>query len=132
MAHARFYRLYFEIFNRATSTRVSVLLAANSRKQMEIVAGEMDHLEHICDVRAIHCASFPEACTVSVEIRVRVNEKETSLIWGSLLQSVTGEHPQRVQLKRLYEGRLKRVSLNAEDGEALRLPLLPGDDIKWD
>jgi hypothetical protein len=132
VAHARFYRLYYEVFNPATNTRVSVLLSANSPRQMEALAATIDRAEAFCNSNAFHCASFPEACSVSVEMQVSVNGKPESLVWGTLLPAVVGEHPKHVELRRLFQGRLQPVEFNVERAEEVRFPILPGDEIKWD
>jgi hypothetical protein len=75
----------------------------------------------ICAGSSPHCAVFPEACTVALEIR----------IWGSLLDSVA-MNPRKVQLLRLHNGRLTPVEVDAGDPNALRLPLLPGDRVEWE
>ena len=132
-AHARRYRLFFEIvFNRSTNSHGSVLLGANSTEQLERLSAELKRPEEICgDVRA-DCTAFPEACSVSIEMKIVVNGKTDSVDWGSLLPSVVGEHPRHLQMRRLYAGRLVPVEINFSDRNALRLPLLPGDHIAWD
>ena len=123
LLHARFYRLYFEIvFNRASNTRGSVLLASDS-------LSDLDQPQKLCEAGSPHCAVFPEACSVSVEMDVLVNGTTQTLVWGSLLESVVGQHPHHLELKRLDSGRPKPVHIKASDPEALRLPLLPGDQI---
>jgi len=87
--------------------------------------------EQVCSAGSAHCAAFPEACTVSIEMRLVVNGKNESRDWGSLLTSVVGQHPRRLELRRLYDGRLTPVKINAADQAALRLPLLPEDHIIW-
>ncbi len=124
MMHARHYRLYFEAFNPANNTRVSVLFAANSQE-------ELNRAGSICIPGSPRCTAFPEACSVSVEMKIVVNGKPDTLVWGSVLANIVGEHPHRLELKREYAGRLTPVRINIQDAAALRLPLLPGDRITW-
>jgi hypothetical protein len=132
VSHSRYYRLYYEIvFNRTTNSHGSVLLAANSREQMEQLSAQLDHPETVCGDGSTHCTAFPEACSVSVEMQIVVNGKTNSFVWGSLLSSVVGDHPQHLELRRLYARRLIPVEINLRDTDALRLPLLPGDHITW-
>jgi hypothetical protein len=74
---------------------------------------------------------FPEACSVSVEMAIVVNGAPLTVVWGSTLQSVMNRRPRQVSLHRLNAGRLTVVQLEAEDKNALKLPLLPGDRIEW-
>ncbi len=124
MMAAPYYRLYFEAFNPANNTRVSVLRAANSQDAL-------NHSGTICSGISPQCTAFPEACSVSVEMKLTVNGRPDTLVWGSLLASVVGNHPHRLELKRLYSGRLMPVQINIRDAGALQLPLLPGDRITW-
>jgi hypothetical protein len=127
----RLYRLYYEVLYKASNTKGSVLLAADSPAELDQLVAQLDHPESLCGSASTHCASFPEACSVSVEMLVTVNRKDSAIVWGSVLESVTGQHPRTVQLKRRYQGRLVPVQIKHADAAALRLPLLPGDQIKW-
>jgi len=132
VAHARYYRLYFEIlFNKTTNSHGSVLLAADSADQLDNLSEQLTHPEQVCGTASTHCTAFPEACSVSIEMHLVVNGKNDSRDWGSLLTSVVGRHPRHLELRRLYAGRLTRVKVDVADQAALRLPLLPGDHIVW-
>lgn len=131
LTDARCYRLYFEIIFRTSNTHGSVLLAASSKEELEQLSAQLDHPETLCSRTSTHCTVFPEACSVSVEIQVVVNKKPQTVVWGSLLESVVSDHPQQVELKRLYAGRLIPVEINPQDPNDLRLPLLPEDHITW-
>jgi hypothetical protein len=123
--HLRHYRLYFEIlFARKSNAHTSALLGANS----EI---ELLHPETVCDQSSMNCTVFPEACSVSVEMKVVVNGKPQILNWGSPLSTVVAGRSQPLEVKRLRAGRLVPVELNTRDPNALRLPLLPGDHVDW-
>jgi hypothetical protein len=64
-------------------------------------------------------------------MQIVVNGAPRSVLWGSLLASVA-KQPRHVQLLRHYAGRLTPVEIDASDPKALRLPLLPGDQVTWD
>ncbi len=132
LTNARHYRLYFEIVFRSNNTHGSVLLGANSKEALDQLSAQIDHPEVLCGQNSTHCAAFPEACSVSVEMKIVVNGRTDMLVWGSLLSSVVGDHPQHLELKRLFDGRLIPVEINFQDADALQLPLLPGDQITWD
>ncbi len=131
MMNAKYYRLYFEVFNPANKTHVSVLLAANSKEELEDLSSRMDHPETVCNQASAHCTAFPEACSVSLEMKVVVNGKREMLVWGSLLNRVVGNHPQHLAVRRLFAGRLTPVEIDFRDPGTLQLPLLPGDHITW-
>lgn len=125
------YRLYFEIvFARSNHSHGSVLLGADSSKEIDELSARLTHPETVCYPPFIHCNSFPEACSVSVEMKIVVNGKATSVVWGSTLGSIA-KRPHRLEMKRLYTGQLTPVRLDPNDPKALLLPLLPGDHIVW-
>ncbi len=125
------YRLYFEIvFMRSDHPHGSVLLGADSQEEIDGLSGRLMHPETVCDQPFLHCTVFPEACSVSVEIRVVVNGKAESVVWGSTLGNIA-KRPHRLQMKRLYAGRLRPIRLDPNDPKVLLLPLLPGDQIVW-
>jgi len=127
----RYYRLYFEIFLGGThDSHGSVLLGANSPQELGQISAQLTHPETVCNAQSIHCAVFPEACSVSVEMKVVVNDKNQTVVWGSLLHEIT-DHPHRLTVKRRYAGRLTPIKLDARDPNVLRMPLLPGDEINW-
>jgi len=78
----------------------------------------------------MNCTAFPEACTASLEIQIVVNGESRRVLWGSVLGGVAEKH-RRVELLRPDLGRLAPVKIDTRDPEALRVPLLPGDRIKW-
>ncbi len=127
----RYYRLYFEIiFRRNNNSHGSVLLAANSIEELDRLSAQLSHPETVCNEASKHRTAFPEACSVSVEMRIVVNGKPQIVLWGSILASLT-DRPQHLELRRLYAGRLIPVEINPQDPNALRLPLLPGDHVSW-
>jgi len=131
--HYRYYRYFFQIvFRQRAGARGAVLLGANSMGELDALAARLQSdSDAVCDGASPHCAAFPEACTVAIEIRVVVNGAARSMLWGSLLDSVA-MHPRKLQLLRLHDGRLTPVRIDVADPNALRLPLLPGDRVDWE
>jgi len=125
------YRLYYEVvFSQRDHSHGSVLLAAESQAEIETLSAQLSHPEAVCTERSTHCIVFPEACSVSVEMRVIVNGKSESVLWGSTVGSIA-KQPRHLEMKRLYAGDLRPVRIDAKDPKSLLLPLLPGDRITW-
>jgi hypothetical protein len=128
----RYYRFYFEIlFNSKSGENSSVLLAANSLAELNDLSAQLTDPQKVCGGVSTHCAVFPEACSVSLEMNVIVNGKQQLTNWGSSLSSVVTKSPQHVSMKRMYRGRLINVKIDPTDPVQLGLPLLPGDQISW-
>lgn len=129
--HFRFYRLYYEIvFRNAGGSHGSVLLGANSREDLVRLSTQLAEPEVVCNATSTHCTVFPEACSVSVEMKIVINGKPETVPWGSLLASITEQHP-HLSVKRVYGGRLVPIKMDARDRGVMDLPLLPGDEISW-
>ena len=127
----RNYRLYYEVvFARRNHSHGSVLLGADSEAEIEALSAQLSHPELVCSQRSSHCIVFPEACSLSVEMKVIVNGKPESVLWGSTLASIA-KQPRHLEMKRIYAGQLKPVRIDANDSKSLLLPLLPGDQIVW-
>jgi hypothetical protein len=129
----RYYRYFFQIvFRQKSDTRGAVLLGADSLDELNRLAGALlDDPDAVCGGVSRHCAAFPEACTVALQIEVSVNGMRRVVGWGNTLGSVAA-HPRTLKLSRLDHGALTRVEVDAGDPNALRLPLLPGDRIEWE
>lgn len=126
----RYYRLYLElVFAYSGDSHGSALLGANSLDELNQLSSQLTQAETACNA-ASHCTVFPEACSVSAEIKIVVNGKPQTAFWGTLLSTIAA-HPQHLAMKRLYAGRLTPIKINPPDPAALRLPLLPGDEITW-
>jgi hypothetical protein len=130
--HYGYHRFYYAIiFRRAGNARGSVLLGANAKEELDRLATELlADPQTVCFNRSTNCTVFPEACSVSIEMEIVVNGIPQNVIWDSSLASVV-DHPQHLELLRLYDDRLTPVKLDPSDREALQLPLLPGDHINW-
>jgi hypothetical protein len=130
--HYHSYRFYYEIFfRRSDNVRGSVLLGANTKSDLDRIGAELlKNPEVTCGESSRDCVVFPEACSLSIEMEIVVNGVPKNVIWGSDLKSVVGG-AQHVELSRIHDGRLVPVTLDAGDPNALRLPLLPGDHVKY-
>jgi hypothetical protein len=118
------HRFYREVFLPSGHTRGSVLIGANTQEELHTDP----HI--LCAKRSAHCTVFPEECTVSIEMEIFVNGAPRNVLWDSDVASVV-DHPRRVEVLRLHNGRLIPIKLNPHDPRALQLPLLPGDRINW-
>lgn len=128
----RYHRLFYEVFfRRRNDARGSVLLGANSMDALERLSAEMTEPESVCNSTSTQCTVFPEACTVSVEMQIVVNGKRKTVIWRTVLADVVTAPARRVQVERLYRGRLRQIEVDPQDSEDLQLPLLPGDRVSF-
>jgi hypothetical protein len=129
----RYYRYFFQIvFRQTANTRGAVLLGADSVDELNRLAARLlADPDAVCGGPSTHCAAFPEACTVALQIEVSVNGVRSIVGWGSTVGSVAA-HPRTLKLSRIDNGALTPVEVDAGDPNALRLPLLPGDRIEWD
>ena len=129
----RHHRFFFAIvFKRQGETRGSVLLGARSEVELHRLAARLlADPDSICGGPSANCTVFPQACSVSTEIEIVVNGSPKTVPWGSVLSTVAAR-PQHVELLRSYYGRMTPVEIDSRDPNALRLPLLPGDHIRWD
>jgi hypothetical protein len=125
-------RFFYEIvFSRKDNKHGAVLISANSKTEMESLMVQLADPETVCTKGSIHCTVFPEACSVSVEMKVVLNGKPSIAFWGSLLSAIVPHPVHQLEMKRLYRGRLTPVKIDGRDEDALRLPVLPGDEVTW-
>jgi hypothetical protein len=128
----RYHRFFFEVvFKQRGDVRGSVLLGAKSGESLDALAQQLSKdPDAVCEGRSDHCTIFPSGCTVSVEMEIIVNGHSRTVPWGSVLTSVApaGTEP---AVSRDFQGRLTPISLKYDDPNARRLPLLPGDEIRW-
>ncbi len=129
----RYYRYFFQIvFRQKAGVRGAVLLGASASGELDALSARLrTDPDAVCGGRSPHCAVFPEACTVALEMEIIVNGARRSVAWASLLNSVV-KNPRKLRLLRLHDGRMTPVEVDASDPDALRLPLLPGDRIEWE
>jgi hypothetical protein len=127
-SHRYFYQV---LLSKKSDVRSAVLLGAQSTDEMAgLTAQLLTEPESVCGDGLTQCTVFPEACTVSLEIEVVVNGTTRTVLWGSVLAEFAEGH-RRVALFRHYQDGLAPVEVDTRDREALRVPLLPGDVIKW-
>ncbi len=127
-----FHRFFYEIvFSKRNNIHGAVLLAADTSDELDRLSAELSDPETVCHNDSPQCTVFPEACTVSVEMKVVLNGKPETVFWGSQLVSIVPHPVHRLEMKRLDRGRLVPVKIDVQDANALRLPLLPGDRIDW-
>lgn len=127
-----FHRFFYEILlNRKAELRGAVLLGAASRAELDRLTGQLlSDPAALCTARPRQCTIFPETCIVSLEIEITVNGEPRTVLWGSSVSSLTPK-PRQLEVMRLDRSRLVPVEIDAADPTALRLPLLPGDQIDW-
>lgn len=124
--HHRFF--YAIVFRREGSTRGSVLLGADSGDALDHLSTQLlRDPDSVCD-GSPRCTVFPEACSVALEMEIRVNGARRAVLWGSPLSSIASGP--NVSLRRVYNGRLTNVDLDPADPAARHLPLLPGDRVE--
>ena len=127
--HHRFF--YQILLSKKSSVRSAVLLGAESADELDRMTDQIkSEPESVCGDVSPQCTIFPEACTVSLEIAVTVNRARRTVLWGSTLADFAENH-RRVKLFRRYQNDLTPVEVDTRDHEALHVPLVPGDVIKW-
>jgi hypothetical protein len=130
--HYLYHRLFYQVLvNKKSDVRSAVLLSAASMDELDRLTKQLlSEPDSVCGGASTHCTAFPEACTASLEIKIVVNGALRTVLWGSVLGGVAENH-RRVELSRPYLDRLAPVEIDTRDPEALRVPLLPGDRVKW-
>jgi hypothetical protein len=123
----RSHRFFFQVaMDKATGKASAVLLSARSNAEMESLATTLlQNPSSVCRSNSPNCTVFPEGSAVSLGAAITLNGKPATIAWGSTLGSVVGQHrPFTIQ-------RRNRMRIDANDPQALRLPILPGDAIAW-
>lgn len=127
----RNHRFFNAVTFRGGDTRGSVLLGANSTKELETLSQRLiADPDSVCAAGSIHCTVFPSATSVSLEMEIVVNGMPGTVLWGSLLANIAA-HPKRVEVQRAYGHSRRPIEIDPSDPNALRLPLLPDDRIDW-
>jgi len=126
------HRFFYQVLlNKKSDVRSAVLLGAESADEMERLTTQLlTEPGSVCGDGLTQCTIFPEACTVSLEIEVMVNGDPRTVLWGSTLAEFAESH-RHAALFRRYQDGLAPVEIDVRDREALRVPLLPGDVVKW-
>ncbi|MBK7931051.1 MAG: hypothetical protein IPJ98_27335 [Bryobacterales bacterium] len=125
------YRLFFSIrVNRRGATRGAVMLGAPSQAALEArAAALLADPDSVCREGSPECVVFPEVCTVSPEIEVTVNGQLKVYTWATPLSAAAGK-ARSVKLTRMIEGKARTIPVDPADGNALRMPMLPGDEMQ--
>jgi hypothetical protein len=129
----RLYRFFYAIvFNQRGNLHGSVLLGARSQDEIDRLSERLRmEPDAVCGGASAHCTVFPEMCTVSIDIQILVNGVARTVLSGSPLSSVA-PGAKHVALLRLSGGHLEPFKIDSADPGALRTPLLPGDQVKWE
>ncbi|MEZ5365983.1 MAG: hypothetical protein R2748_27535 [Bryobacterales bacterium] len=124
-------RLFYQLLlNPTEDRRAAVLLSAPSRDVLEQLATRLAaDPAGTCRQESAACTAFPEHCSVSLQLEIEVDGKKTNVPWGTRLGRVAKGSP-TLRLYRSTGARLERVELDPTDGQALGIPLLPGDRIE--
>ncbi len=131
----RYHRLFFQVvMSRAGATRPALLLGAPSPAALDRVTQQFLAGQHSpCGARqSDQCTTFPEMITASVDVVITVNGAPRKVVWGTALDRVAGRTARKIELKRLANGRLTPVPIDPSDPDAMRTPLLHGDEITWE
>jgi len=131
--HYRFHRFFHAVvFNQKGKRQGSILLGARSMEELDRLGRQfLTAPDTVCSGQSRQCSVFPEACTVSVDIEIVVNGAPRTVLWGSRISTVA-PGAQHIELLRLSGGRLTSVEIDTRGPDASLLPLLPGDQVKWD
>jgi hypothetical protein len=126
------HRFFYQVLlNKKSDVRSAVLLGGESAEELDRLTAELlTQPDSICGGGSTFCTVFPKACTASVEIEIMANGSPRTVLWGSTLAEFAERH-RHVALFRRYQDGLAPVEIDVHDREALRVPLLPGDVIKW-
>ncbi len=116
------HRFYFQVVvNRLSGKANAVLLTAPSPAKLEQIAAQLQHAPaSLCTPQSPYCTVFPDSCSVSLAMEVTVNNKPTTLLWGTTIASQLGQQQTFSLLRRGLPVTLPRTA-----------PLLPGDSLSW-
>jgi hypothetical protein len=126
------HRLFFQIVvNRVGATRPAVLIGSRSTAELDrLTAQFLAGGPQACTTAPTRCTAFPDWCTTSVEIEIVANGVARKVVWGTTLGAVAGR-PAHAELLRVSAGRLAPIAIDLTNPEALRLPLVHGDQLSW-
>jgi len=130
----RFYRFFYAVvFSKRREEGGAVLLGGRSADELDRLGARLlSEPDSICNAQSSHCTVFPAACTVSVEIEIVVNGAPRTVPWGSLLASIGPKAEHFELLRRSVGGPPAPVTIDLNDPKTLRLPLMPGDQLRWE
>ncbi len=131
----RHHRLFFQVVLSTDSGPARAVLLSGDSSQSIATFGEglMRRTGAGCtgaEQLEVRCTPIPDLTTASVLFDVVANDKPLTVTWGSTIAGVVGA-ARPVKLWRNYRHRPTPVKLDANDSNALRLPLLPGDVLTF-
>ena len=130
---ARYHRLLFQVVvDTKAGSAHAVLISGASRSMIAthyegLVRG--DGCAHAVKT-GTHCAAIPEGAAASLTFEIVANGRLMAVLWGSTVAGVIGSK-RPVRLSRTFRDRMVPVEFDAADPNALRLPLLPGDVLRF-
>ena len=127
-----FHRFFYQVLiHRQDEHRRAVLLSATEAHELDCLTERLAaDPGTVCGGESMDCTAFPATSTAALEIQIVVNGDKRAVTWRSEVRDVA-VRPKHLKLLRLHAGRKTPVSIDPNDPEALRLPLLPGDCIDW-
>jgi hypothetical protein len=102
----------------------------------ELRAAPVDTCEAV-STSGVRCIGFPPTFGVSVELRVRVNDKETfvqldGIVLDALgLPNLSAQVPKNLRVTRLFQGRHVPIVFDQTKKDILAVTLMSGDEITW-
>ena len=128
----RYHRLYFQIvFDRRSGDAPAVVLGADTREALRQLGDKLTaNARAVCGQGSVHCIVIPPNTTTSLQFEIFVNGKPSFVSWGTSVKGVVGTRTS-FEMQRKFGGRSVPVRIDAQDPEALRLPILPGDRFDW-
>ncbi|HEY6466282.1 MAG TPA: hypothetical protein VIY69_09845 [Candidatus Acidoferrales bacterium] len=121
----------------ATALTRAIVLSAPQKKLLDQATAQIQAgLAEFCQavaVPGVGCVVFPPDFAVNVKLRVFVNGKQTIVPTYATIGDLVGTDslPKTLVVKRIFEGRLIRVTFDLNRDDILKLAAMPGDQITW-
>ena len=120
----RFY--YAVVFRRQSAASAAVLLGARNTAELERLSAQLaSEPDAVCGPSARQCVVLPANATASPQMEITVNGVPRRVVFGGQLHDVIPNGPP-VQLERD-----KVLTLDSTDPGVRRMPLRPGDRLRW-
>jgi len=139
---ATYFHLLFKT-EKTSARRMTRAFLLSSTDELQLDAGtkqlraaSVDTCEAV-STSGVKCIGFPPNFGVSVELRVRVNRKETfiqldGIVLDALgLKNLSADVPKSLRVTRLFQGRPVPIVFDHAMKDILALTLMPGDEITW-
>lgn len=131
--HCKHHRFFFQVvLDKQHGSAQAVLLSGDSSPHMKEAASGLAMGEGCppSGPKKLYCTAIPESISASIQFEIRANGKSRTVSWRSTVASIVGsEKP--VALARKFRGKMVPVVLGAQDLDSLRLPLWPGDELRF-